>query len=174
MQFLDLLDIDHGGAADAQETLGGQLAFQRSHGFPQHVGFISHVQLDVVVRRFDPINVGQPQKDNPSIRFDRESLRQQGLRLQIRQKSRQAPLNCSSVVALDLAARAVQGGLETLHSAGLDQVIHRMHVKSPQGEIVVGSNEDDGGHPCGVDLRQYPKSIQFRHSHIQEHQVRRQ
>ena len=174
VQFFELLDVDHDGAADPQEPARRQSALERGHGLTQHVRFLAHVQLHIIVSRFDPIDIRQPQKDNASFRFHRQTLGQIRLNLDILEQRREAPLNLAGLVAMDLIARTMKRGLKTVSRAWFHQVIQRMHVERPQSEIVVGSDKNYHRHPRGVDLGEHAKTVQFRHSHIQENQVGRQ
>jgi len=81
MDLADAVDVDDGGAVDAEEVAAVELLFDLIHRLAEEVGGGAGVQSHVVVGGFDPVDLGGVDDD----RFSRA-----GIRKRVRGTSRSA------------------------------------------------------------------------------------
>src|SRR5512143_4189413 len=75
LELLDVIDVDDRRAMDTDERLGVELRLHVLHAFAQEVGVALRVDLDVVARRLDPIDLLGPNEEHATARLDDQALR---------------------------------------------------------------------------------------------------
>jgi hypothetical protein len=73
LEFLDLVEVDDDGAADAQELLRGEIGFQRTHGLAEDVVFLGDVDDGVFASGFDGVDLIDFDEGNFAGGFDGQS-----------------------------------------------------------------------------------------------------
>src|SRR5687767_3358575 len=74
LQLSYAFDVDDVGAVDAVEGVGVELRLERVHRFPEQMCVGADVQLDVIARRFDPVDFVRADEEHASTGLDHESL----------------------------------------------------------------------------------------------------
>ncbi len=67
--------------------------------------------------------------------------------------------------------RVSERGLESLAIEGFEQVLDRMDLEGPQGELVISGHKHDYRHRPTHQGLEHTEPVQFRHLDIQKHQV---
>src|SRR5438132_6627433 len=65
-----MLQVNDGGAMDAEEHVGVELLFEAGHGLAQQMGLVLGADAHVVFFGADPANVGDGEEDDASARFE--------------------------------------------------------------------------------------------------------
>ena len=73
MDLADAVDVDDGGAVDAEEVAAVELRFDLLHGLTQQVRGGAGVQRHVVVGGFDPVDLRGVEDDRFLARWDQEA-----------------------------------------------------------------------------------------------------
>ncbi len=132
------------------------------------------VELDVVVGRAHPIDVGQRHEAHLVAGLHRDPLRRLGRGrgwLQLgdhRGESRRKLVRTGGPEAVD---GALEGLLETLAIEGFQQVVHRVDLERLQREPVVSGDEDHRWRHVHAEPIEHAEAGQARHLHIEEHQI---
>src|SRR5262252_4606420 len=75
LQLLHPVDVDDRGPVNAHEAARIQTGFEKVHSLPKQMRAAAHVELHVIVVRFDPIDLrGAHQKNSAGI-SDRDPLK---------------------------------------------------------------------------------------------------
>ena len=72
--FLDTVEIDDRAAVNALKTVRFESRLDAVHGLAQRVYTLTHVQVDVVAGRFDPIDVDDTHQEFAAELFDQEPV----------------------------------------------------------------------------------------------------
>ena len=73
LKLLDLVNVDDYRAADAQESLRGEMGFQRTHGFAQDMILLADMHYSVFSGGLDGLDLVQLHKGNLARGFDGQS-----------------------------------------------------------------------------------------------------
>src|SRR5262249_1660169 len=131
--------------------------------------FLAHVQLHVVGRGLDPVNLIHAQKENAPARLAHQSFERLRPGFEIGQQRGQFLVSRPSSLTGDLMFGSLQSLVEPLAVERLEQVIERVDFKGAQRILIVGRDEDD--HRSLLDRLQYAEAVEFRNLHIQEEEV---
>jgi len=128
----------------------------------------------VIVRPFDPVDVADRDEDDPARLANCQSLGVARRRWRIILGAKD--LIQSIYVANRFTAHVILAPPERLVEPRvvdrLQHVIHGGHVERANGVFVVCGDKDDGGHICSADGPNDAKTIQHRHLHIEQDQIR--
>src|ERR1700691_551939 len=149
-------EVDDGRAMDTAKDGGIQSLLESRHTAAQQVGAWANVQARVVVGSLDPVDLGDLYEPDLPHAFDGQAL----------QFSRQI------FAVLDSLLGAVEGSIEAGVVEGVQQVIERSGLESPQRVMVVGSHKDYGGRQVLTELLEHVEPVTLRHLHVEKEQVR--
>lgn len=144
-EFADALEVDEGGAADAEEEVGGEEFFEAPHGFAEDMVGFADMQDGVVAGGFDPVDFVESDKDDAVIGTDHEaSLFGRGGGVLVEPVGKALVVGAGGLLG-EGAAGAIDGLLEAGEFEGFEEVIGGVDLEGLEGEFVVGGGEDDGG-----------------------------
>src|SRR5947207_11311856 len=117
LQLLDALEVNHGGAVNAQKLIGMQPGFQIIHGVAQQVHVAADVKAQIVPGRLNPVDfLGAEEKDAPA-RLDNQPIQELPTgspRLGAIEKNAQLLAGVGRLLFEDLGSGTLQGLLEAI------------------------------------------------------------
>lgn len=119
LKFLDLVEVDDDGAADAEELLRGEIGFQGSHGLAQDVVFLADVDYGVFSGGFDSVDMVDFDEGNFAGGFDGQSSELTGGGRRLTQEGEEAASVESCLFGGDKFAGAVDCFFESGGFKGL-------------------------------------------------------
>src|SRR5439155_5413184 len=76
LQLFDALEIDHGGAVDAEEFIRMKPGFEIVHGIAQQMHITADMEAQIVAGGFNPVDfLGAQEKDAPA-RLDHQPVQE--------------------------------------------------------------------------------------------------
>src|SRR6185369_2570313 len=90
---------------------------------------------------------------------------------QVSQQRQELIVNVAILQAADHCLGSFQSLLESVTVEGLQQIVERVHLEGFQSILIVGSDEDHGGHSFSADSFDYFKTIHRRHLDVEENEV---
>ena len=93
--------------------------------------------------------------------------------LEVAHEREQPPADVAGLLAVDLAADALERALEALAVERLQQVVERLDLEGAQRVLIVGGHEHDRRHALGADRLNHLEAVELRHVHVEEHEIGR-
>lgn len=171
LEFLDPLEVDDGGAADAEEAVGGEAGLEGGHGLAEEVAFGADVEADVVIGGFDPIDFVHAEEEDASFGFDDEAVGGPVFGAEVGEQVGEVLVEGFGLAGADAIEGALEGGLEALAVEGFEEVIDGVDFEGFEGEAVVGGDEDDDGEGVEVEGLEDGEAIELGHLDIEEDEV---
>src|SRR5271168_1828667 len=162
--------IHNGRLPHADEVVRRELLFQVRHGFPQQVTLAGGVYAGVVSRGFDPLHVGNGDKENPLLVLHHKAFQRAETSDGLEQWFETSI--CFPALFEDLAC-VNQGLGKSLLIIRFQEIVNCVHFECTNGVHIVSRDEDiDGsGAVHWSHILDDPKTIQIRHLHIEENDV---
>ena len=106
------VQVDDGGAVNAEEVPRVESQLQRADGLPEQVGVLSRVDVDVLGLGFDPVDLFDPKQDDPTARSDDDAVQVGPARAQRLEQRQGLPAGLGAPVASQALLGPLKGGLE--------------------------------------------------------------
>src|SRR4029078_7530657 len=126
LELLDAIDVDDRRAMNAPERLGIEALFHVLHAFAQQVGVVLRVNLHVVARRFDPVDLLGAHEENAPARFHDQPLGVFPLFVKLLEQRDEARIESAGAITVELPARAIERLLEAGLIEWLEQEVQRV------------------------------------------------
>lgn len=154
--FADEIDVDNGGAVDADEERGIERGGELFDGFTEQEGFCADVDAGVVVSGFDPFDFGDVDEEILGAVGNQESLRIGGAYGFILgedfEETSELLMRGQRSFCGDGLFDVLEHRVQALGFDGFGQIVDGVNFEGSNGVSVVGSDENGSGHVCGADF----------------------
>src|SRR5262245_25196936 len=74
LKLFDALEIDHGGAMNAQKFVGVEAGFEIIHGVAKQMHVAADVEAKIIAGSLDPVDLLSPEEKDTPTGFDHQTL----------------------------------------------------------------------------------------------------
>ena len=149
LDLLHEIDVDDGGAVDAEEPCGIELLFEALESLADFEGALACVEASVVAEGFDALDLGDGEEADAAVLRDGEA-RDEGWLGGTAELGEKELKGVGVDTAVDAFADAIEGFAEAVGGERLEEIVDGVDFKGLQRVLIVGRDEeDDGGRARG-------------------------
>jgi len=147
LDLLHEIDVDDGGAVDADEFFGVEFLLEALQGLADFEGALACVEASVVAEGFDALDLGDGEETDAAVLRDRDA-REEGWFGGAAELREQELKGVGVDGAVDALADAIESFAEAVGGEGFEEIVDGVDFEGLERVLIVGGDEDDGG--CAI------------------------
>jgi hypothetical protein len=171
LDLLDEIDVDDGGAVDAEELRGVELLFKALEGFADLEGALACVEACVVAKGFDAFDLGDRKEADAAVLCDGDA-REEGRFGGAAELGEEELEGVGVDGAVNAFADAIESFAEAVGREGFEEIVDGVDLKGLERVLIVGGDEDDGGRAFGGEAGDDLEAVLLGHADVEEEEVR--
>src|SRR5271170_3165627 len=172
LHFANAMQVNDGGAVDANEIARIEFFHQCLQGFSYVVDAARDVEPGVVVFGFNPVNIGDGDENDTAARGDGKALRVIGLGARAVEQREEALCGFFILAAKAALTRARERSGEAVGGKGLKQIVNGIGIECIERITIECSYKYGDRHVLDTDGFNDAKAVHFGHLHIEKDQIR--